>query len=533
MRKVVSLHLPMWSIERARRRQGAHRPLHASQHRQASSSEPVILLIAHQRGQQVVRRCCEKAQAVGVREGMKLSHARALLSPNDEACVLPHEPQHDATALETLARWAQRFTPQVAADPPDGLLLEMTGCERLYGSDGSMIERIVRSVQRLGLTVRAALAPSVGCAWALARFGKEPVTQVSEIQIEDVLAPLPVRALRIEPTIEAALHEVAIDRIGELWRLPREALATRFGTEVLHRLDQALGHVFEGVATAPVEAPVRVERAFAGPVIQFEAIAMAVRELLDDLSAELARREQGARRLVLDIERLDGALRPESARQRLTLCEPNRDVKHLWALLRPHVERLNLGRGVERVILTASHTAPLLHAQSTWIDSDVHLAHRDADKHVGELVDILTSRLGPERVLRAQLVETHVPERTCRHRPASQRMHSPNAGLQGEPRAHVVLADRPSLLLDCPRPVAVTLLAPDGPVVQMRDRERALAVRTSIGPERITPRWWLVGSEAHKPPPRDYFKVQDEAGRWWWLYHKLGTSEWFVHGQWV
>jgi len=40
--------------------------------------------------------------------------------------IQEHDPQSDEVALVALASWAHRFTPRVAVDPPDGLLLDIT-----------------------------------------------------------------------------------------------------------------------------------------------------------------------------------------------------------------------------------------------------------------------------------------------------------------------------------------------------------------------------------------------------------------------
>ena len=52
------------------------------------------------------------------------------------------------------------------------------------------------------------------------------------------------------------------------------------------------------------------------------------------------------------------------------------------------------------------------------------------------------------------------------------------------------------------------------------------------GPERLLGEWWHIdppdGSEAGEAPPRDYFRVEDEDGRRYWLYRSAGR--WFLHG---
>ena len=163
---------------------------------------------------------------------MTIAHATAILPALPR--VLDHEPAADAAKLEALARWAMRFTPRVAADPPDGLLLDVAGCERLYGGHLSLARQVRRAVVALRLQVRVAVAPTIGLAWGLAHYGDEGVCDdMFEIR------HLPVAALRVEPEVVAALAEVGADTVGQLADIPRGEVARRFGggDDLLLRLD--------------------------------------------------------------------------------------------------------------------------------------------------------------------------------------------------------------------------------------------------------------------------------------------------------
>ena len=196
---------------------------------------------------------------------MTVAHATAVLPT--VPTVLDHEPAADAARLTALARWAMRITPKVAADPPDGLLLDVAGCERLYGGRLAIARRVRRDVSRLRLQVRVAMAPTIGLAWGLARFGDEGVCE----DAADLL-DLPIAALRVEADVVAALAEVGVDRVGQLADIPRREVARRFGDDVLLRLDQATGDAVElRKWQRHVETP-RVTFRFAGPATQYEAI---------------------------------------------------------------------------------------------------------------------------------------------------------------------------------------------------------------------------------------------------------------------
>lgn len=338
---------------------------------------------------------------------MDLAHARALL-PAGRVWAGEYRPDRDAVALRALAEWATRFSPLVAPDPPDGLLLDISGCERVFRGEARLVNSIANQLERFGFAVRVATAPTFGCAWAIARFGRRERSMVPDDRTRDALAPLPVEALRISPDAAAALREVGVDRVEHILNLPRAALPVRFGPELLLRIDQTFGRALELIEPVRPVDPPRVERIFDGPTTQYEAIELTARHLVEQMSHVLAARESGARRLDLHLKRVDDAPLVIS----VALGRASRSVPHLWTLLRPHLERANLGFGVEEVALVAPRVSRLKHEQAAALGAPAD--EIPAAKAVGELTDTLVNRFGPHRVGHAEPVESHIPERAIK-----------------------------------------------------------------------------------------------------------------------
>lgn len=491
-------------------------------------------MVTTDHGREVVVRSCPRSEAAGVRAGMTLAHARALLplppanaesDPDTLVQVEPSRRERDDTALRAFAEWmARRFSPIVAADPPDGLLIDLTGCDRLFRGERALVRRVLHHTARLGFAARGAVAPTIGAAWALARYAESEdfFLSVEASSLCERLAPLSVAGLRIESDIQLALAEVAIDRIGHLYDLPRASLPSRFGPDLLLRLDQALGRSLETIdPVRPVEPP-RVERLFAGPTTQTEAITLTVRELLDELQRELLRRESGVERLTLELERSD----LDPWRTTINLSRPSREPGHLWSLLRTRVETAPLGFGVEGITLVANRTGRIRHEQSASERLGDHQTRgRSRNRHWGEFVDTVVGRLGPDRVTRMEMIERHRPERSFRFAPwtTPARLHPPDRP------PTTPAADRPSELFSRAEPIEVMAKTPDGPILQFRRRDEVVAIRHTIGPERLGGEWWRHAEEA----TRDYFKALDDRGRWWWLYREVETRRWFAHGVWT
>ena len=69
-----------------------------------------------------------------------------------------------------LRRWAGKFSPWVAEEPPASLVVDLTGCAHLFGGEAALLAEVEQDCAGLGLTVRAGVADTRGAAWALARY---------------------------------------------------------------------------------------------------------------------------------------------------------------------------------------------------------------------------------------------------------------------------------------------------------------------------------------------------------------------------
>lgn len=524
---LLSLYLPNWSIDLAIRRW--KRQASSKRVEWTEARRTAVLLTAIQGDCQIVRDGCPLAAAAGVRPGMALAHARALLSATSSVRAVrvgQFDPSSDAAALHRLAVWSTCFAPHVAPDVPDGLLMDARGCHRLYGDGTVLLDRLSRRVARMGFQVRIAMAPTFGGAWAVARFGGRSLTVTASSQLRRTLASLPIESLRLEAVTCKALHEVGITHVTHLMAMERKELAERFD-DVLLRLDQALGEAFEMIHPVSFETVPRVEQAFAGPVKQLEVIQKATRHLLVELCQCLEQRQVGARRIIWRAERSD----LPAVQETCSLSRPSRNADHLWSLLVPHVERSNMGFGIERIVLSAWPFVPLpLRQDEVWMTKAPAFS---PGEELGKLIDTLTARLGRDGVVRAESVATHIPEQAFR-------MITATNATGGAGESEVSLPDRPSLLFLPPHPVRAVSLVGEGPPSQITWNRRTLRVVVAIGPERIGAKWWQEKKRERsndlgeaESGTRDYFQVADEAGQWWWVFRILETGQWFMHGRWV
>jgi protein ImuB len=501
MARILCAWSPSWAIANWIRRNPS-----------ASRGE-AFALAASERGVRRLVAVDARAAALGLFAGQKATDAMALVP---ELTIAEAEPAADARALGRLADWCARFSPAVAADPPDSLFIDITGVDHLWGGEAAMMADLVRRLGGNGLPVRAAIAASPGAAWALAHFG--PDRAIAEDAMA-ALAPLPVEALRLADADAAQLRRLGLRTIGMLARLPRDQTGRRFGAAVLRRLDQALGAAPEALVFARPPNPWFVRAAFAEPISAPEDLARAAGDIVARLCARLEAEGQGARRFDLAFHRLDGA----AERVSVGLALPGREAAAVTRLFLPLLERVDPGFGIEVVTLGARETTSLAARQPGLPPLP---ACRDPEA-LAPLVDRLANRLGEGAVWRAEAFPSHAPERAAVRRPP---LSAPAGGGWDGARP------RPVRLFRRPEPVEALAPVPDDPPVMFRWRGRSHRVRRAEGPERLGEEWWRrPWDEADPAAARDYYQVEDETGARFWLYRDAPYDgptppRWWMHG---
>lgn len=514
-RRILSIWLHALAMDRRRLLHGPEEP-----------GRPLVLIADTAHGPRIEALGAAGA-AAGARLGMVLADARAVCPA---IATAPYDQAGDLALLEQLAVWAGRWGPWAALDPPDGLLVDVTAVAHLFGGEAKLLDDVHAGFARRGLGLRAAIAPTAGAAWALAHYGSAdsiidpPPPRVGK----DLLANLPVAALRLHGDVVTVLRRLGIKRIGQLAEVEgggsgRDAIQRRFrnrrspGANPLIRLDQLLGRVPEPLLpVVPAPAPL-VQRRLVEPIRHRQLLDQVLADLARDMVRVLEEKGQGARRLDLGLWRVDG----EVAVRHLELAAATRDASHLCRLFAAKLDDIDAGFGIDLVRLRAIWTEPLALAQD-----DLDAAAPAPGTSLAVCIDRLTVRLGKGAVKRPVPFASHLPER-------AQRWQKP---LAPDPTSKNTLAPhhRPLKLLDKAEQIAVLYTTPDGYPQRFRWRGAVHDVVRVEGPERIAPEWWR---EKGSTRLRDYYRIEDAAGCRYWIYRsglsgdgRGGLPDWFLQG---
>ena len=512
-RRFLSLWLPRLTTDRARR---AHRLDPAA----------AVAAIATLKNARRLVGVDANAARLGLGPGLTLADARArhpgLIAVEADAAA-------EAKFVERIADFCARYTPLVALDGADGLMLDVSGVSHLFGGEEGLVGDAETRFSKLGVALRCGLADNPRAAAALARHGARPIAPagLEGKAFARLFHDMPVIALGLAADVAADLSRAGLRRIGDLALRPRAPVAARFGADVIARLDELCGLARPSISPRFPPPVFVAERRFASPIARVEGVMATLARLADDLVVLLERQMKGARALEFSLYRVDGEVR----RLRVAAGRPLNEARAIQRLFAERLaggteEEIDAGFGVDLMRLSCLAVEPLAPSQREW--ERAHEAER-ADR-LAELLDRLSARLGPRRVTRQNLVEAHLPEHAVAARPATLG-EARRAALEIETPSFDEAPTRPLRLFERPELIEALAEVPDGPPLRFRWRRVLREVAAIEGPERIAAPWWREAG-----PTRDYFRAEDAQGRRYWLYREglygreTPRARWYVHG---
>ena len=467
----------------------------------------------------------------------------------------------ELTFLHALCRWYTQFTPWVAADNYDGVILNIKGCAHLFGGEEGMLDLIVSRTETFGLTVTSGVADTVGGAWALARFTPKPTESylksnsidqearatrsraTKKIQIDDTkqqvtqllknnairiapagntynsLAKLPIASLRIENKIVTKLNQLGLKSVKDLLKQPRAPLARRFGPTLIARLDQALGHVPETISPITDKKHFGVRISFPEPIGLIEDIKNAIEKLLIRLCNKLKTAVLGFQELKIDL----GFSNNETQSLLVSLACFTNDPERIFSVLLLKLDEIKPNFGIDIIRLEAINVGPITQSQSIN-NLDLHeKVIKNQNSVLKNLITRLGTKVGLDAIIRHIPAQSHIPEKSWQVLNAAWS----NYDMKSWPTSN---RNRPSFLWP---PEALEVPKHSRLEDHFIWRKKLYQVKTKLGPERIAPEWWIEDNN-WRSGVRDYWQVRCNDGEFLWLFYAHGAQlpgGWFCHGK--
>src|SRR5262249_40088142 len=153
--------LPRWPTDRLRRKSP-----------DAPARDKPLVTASMQGQRRVLASVDDVAERMGLTCGMTVTHAQSLIP---DLHVVKATPEEDEAALERLALWCVKYSPLVTPNPPDGIFIDVAGSAHLFQGEAPLLNDLCKRLAAEGITAKAALADTPGCAWAVARFSNTPL----------------------------------------------------------------------------------------------------------------------------------------------------------------------------------------------------------------------------------------------------------------------------------------------------------------------------------------------------------------------
>lgn len=458
------------------------------------------------------------------------------------------EPGADDVAMptpEALGWWALRYTPHVTW-LDEGLMLEVSACERLWGGRAQLMRQILHENPVAGALLRGAQG-----ATSLEALARLRLFVRGEKRPAELPASLPLHTLSAAREHLDLLARMGCQTWGEVAALPRGGLARRFGAGLRNALD--IAWQLRPDSHAWLSLPDVFEQKLELPALAESAgeLMWSANRLLSALQIWLRMRQRGVRAFelqwTLDLRRVNGVDLPRTEQVVVRTAQPVQDMAHLRRLLSEKLALTTLGAPASWIRLRSLETDPLAGASTSFLPED----NRKGDK-LHEMVERLSARLGPQQVLVPATRADHRPEQAQDWQPAlrggsftaappSKMQDAAAASVPGrKPRGAAALPDRqpdalyPGWLLREP-----VLLAMEG--------ERPCyhgPLRKLVGPQRVEAGWWSrggqedgEGGEGGHLAVRDYYIAESPEAGLVWIYRErsaasfaTGEVRWYLQG---
>lgn len=476
--------------------------------KQPSLKDIPFVLASKVRGRMLVTAANALAVSQGISDGMVVADARAMISGLE---VINDQPGLNEKLLHAIGEWCIRFTPVTAIDMPDGLILDITGCAHLWNGEFMYVKTILAKLSEKGYCVRAAVADTIGCAWAVSRYGNQKAIIEPGEQLEALL-PLPPEALRLETQVTDKLKKLGLSSINNFIHMPRSALRKRFGHQTLLRIDQALGTQEEIITSVNTIEPYTEYLPCLEPIVSAKGIEIALQRLIGMLCIRLQKEGKGVRAANLKCYRIDRELQQVS----IGTSRATHNAQHLFKLFELKIDTIEPALGIELFLLEATKVENVVTTQESMWTTTRGLE----DTGVVELIDRINGKLG--NIIHRYLPDEHYwPERSYKEAAALGEKPSTDWKLD---------KPRPVHLLQKPELIEVMAPVPDYPPINFRYKGVVHKIKNADGPERIEREWWMEAGEH-----RDYYYVEDTEGKRYWLfrlghYENIKPPQWFIHG---
>jgi DNA polymerase-4 len=193
-----------------------------------------------------------EARAYGIKTGMRLPEARRLCP---SLIVRPSRPQHYAKCSSQIMAALESITPDIEVFSIDEAFLDVTYCQKLWGSPESIGLKVKHLVEKVsGLPCSVGVSSDKSTAKYAGNIKKpDSYTVIPPDSVKEWLAGVPVTELcGIGKRIGIFLEKYGVKTCDDMQKLPISILANRFGS-----LGRRIWLMAQGMDSEPVHTHIK------------------------------------------------------------------------------------------------------------------------------------------------------------------------------------------------------------------------------------------------------------------------------------
>jgi protein ImuB len=443
------------------------------------------------------------AYNIGIRPGSSMNTAYTL---SDHLVSFERNEEKEYAVLSQLAQWAYRFTPNVSIKAPGSLLLEISGCLKLFNGLDNLKSLIQKGLNDLGFSAVPGVNGTPAAALCFAEAGMGDNTG----DVSTSVKPVPIEFLGIDDNIRQSLHQMGISHTRQLLELPKDGLNRRFGVFFTDYLQRLIGDKPDPRKFISDKPRFDSELTFLSDITNTESLIFPMKRLLGELQDFLRGRQ-------LLVNQFSFRLAHRSHEPRIftvLLANPDNDARMFLMLSQLQLEKITDMPETDSISLSAktffepeTQSGDLFHG-TKFHQKDGRIHSKAQEDHAVRLLNMMTARLGPQACFGLSLANDHRPELAWKPVALSAPVARDAFPMAGD-------IARPLYLLPEPRKLDSVSGKP-----RMAGRLELLQ-----GPERIEFGWW-----DNNEVSRDYFIARHNCGALYWVYRQLDNECWFLHG---
>jgi len=445
------------------------------------------------------------AREFGVTADMPLNSAYALCPT---LTVFRRDKKAEADNILRIADWALQFSSHVSVVSVDKVLLEVKGSLDYFSGLTSILKKIDDSFsKKFSYPYQLAVTPTPMASQILCELSKKTVIERKE-DSRSLVASISVNyLLKNSPRLFNKIQKTGVKTIQDLWRLPRDGLARRFGHELLTILDQLTGVIAD--PRLMYKSPLKYKKSIELPMEtdSNKIIRWTVDQLFKNLEIFLRQSDTGIVQLNVFLKH-----QSNSSEIKLRLRQMSRSAVHLSTLFAERIERTRLAASVVEVSVFVDEILPFVtSSRSLFSQLNVDDDSSGVDADWENTLEQLQNRLGKKSVRYLKVQDEINPERAWSYQSSQSVIQQ------------IGTEKRPLWLL----PVSKLLK-------QHKNRPNYRGSLTFLfGPERIQTDWWHGKDKSIR---RDYYIVASANAGYLWIYRELEksklkqNSQWYLHG---